>query len=52
MLDSTKAQKILNWYPKYSIEKALKETANFIKNEKKGIDRYDLARTMILQYMS
>lgn len=52
MLDSTKAQSILNWYPKYSIEKALKETAEFIKAEKRGHDRYDLARKMISEYLS
>lgn len=51
MLDSTKAQKSLNWYPKYSIEKALEETAKFIRAEKRGFDRYDLARTMVSDYL-
>lgn len=52
MLDSTKAQNILNWYPKYGIEKTIKETARFIKAEKNGHKRNVLARTMVSEYLS
>lgn len=52
MLDSTKAQNILNWHPKYSIEKTIKETAKFIKAEKNGHKTDVLARTMVAKYLS
>lgn len=52
MLDSAKAQRILNWHPKYSIKKMLEVTADFIKEEKKGYDRYDLARKMVTDYLT
>ncbi len=50
-LDSSKAQDMLGWHPKYTIERALEETASFLKAEKRGQDRYDLARKMVAKYL-
>lgn len=52
LLDSTKARDILGWYPKFCIERALQKTAEFIKAEKHGKERYYLARKMVAEYMS
>ena len=52
MLDSTKAQRVLNWEPRYNIEKMLAETVKFIREEKKGYSKAVLARRMVAKYLS
>lgn len=50
MLDSTKARNILGWRPKYSIEDTLRETAQFMKDEKNGQALEQLSREMVRRY--
>ena len=50
MLDSSKAQAILNWNPQYSVERALKEVSEFAKAEKDGRSRADLSRNVVAEY--
>lgn len=49
-LDSSKAQKILNWSPRYSVEETLAEAVGFIKSEKSGDSRADLSRRIVADY--
>lgn len=51
MLDSSKAQEILNWYPKYTTKEAIEETAGFMKDAARGMDKSKLARMMVEKYL-
>ena len=50
-LDSSKAQKVLNWKPQKSLEEAVSLTVDFVKKEKMGIETARLCREQVDSYL-
>lgn len=50
-LDSTKAEKLLGWEPKYSLEQAVNEIVSFMKSQKMGCKLEKLADDYVENYL-